>query len=80
MARLGLQSRNCPGSNVRASCTIRTESKCFGHEFRESSHGLFKHKSCTQTTIKFVCRVLSLMQYQNGVAAFATDVVAKAPI
>ena len=41
----------------------------------------FKHKSCTQTTIKFVCWMLPLMKYQNGVAALVTDVIRKsAPI
>jgi hypothetical protein len=35
----------------------------------------FKHKSCTQTTIKFVCWMPPLMRYQNGVAALVTDVI-----
>ena len=40
-----------------------------------------KHKSCTQTTIKFVCSMLPLMKYQNDVAALVTDVIMKsAPI
>ena len=40
-----------------------------------------KHKTCTQTTIKFVCWMLPLVKYQNGVAALVTDVITKsAPI
>ena len=49
--------------------------------FGDPVSDILQHKSCTQTTIKFVCWMLPLMKYQNGVAVFVTDVITKsAPI